>query len=158
MEIGGQSSLRNQKDITVVSKRSDPMKDILIEDLERKSDERGWLIEVLGSKSLEVPHEFGQIHVSVAYPGKIRGNHYHTRKLEWFCVPQGKGLLLLKNLKTGEEKELLMGEGALRTVKITPGIIHAIKNIGDTNMILIVYANESFNADDPDTFYEQILE
>ncbi len=51
-----------------------------------------------------------------------------------------------------------MGEGALRTVKITPGIIHAIKNIGDVDMVLIVYANESFNADDPDTFYEQILE
>jgi len=99
------------------------MKDILIENLDCKSDERGWLIEVLGGKSLEVPHEFGQIHVSVAYPGKIRGNHYHTRKLEWFCVPQGKGLLLLKDLKTGEQKELLMGEGALRTVKITPGIM-----------------------------------
>ncbi|HIL26002.1 MAG TPA: hypothetical protein EYG21_01190, partial [Nitrospinaceae bacterium] len=122
------------------------MKDILIENLDCKSDERGWLIEVLGGKSLEVPHEFGQIHVSVAYPGKTRGNHYHTRKLEWFCVPQGKGLLLLKDLETGEEKELLMGEDALKTVKITPGIIHAIKNIGNTNMVLIVYANESFNS------------
>ena len=40
----------------------------------------------------------------------------------------------------------------------THGIIHAIKNIGDTDMVLIVYSNESFNADDPDTFYEQILE
>jgi len=151
-------SIRDKKDLALVSKRGDSMKGILIEDLDCKSDERGWLIEVLGSKGLEVPHEFGQIHVSVAYPGKIRGNHYHTRKLEWFCVPQGKGLLLLKDLETGEEKELLMGEGALRTVKITPRIIHAIKNIGDTDMVLIVYANESFNADDPDTFYEQILE
>ena len=63
----------------------------------------------------------------------------------------------LKDLKTGEEKEILMGEDALRTVQINPGIIHAIKNIGDTDMVLIVYANESFNADDPDTFYQQIL-
>jgi len=134
------------------------MKDIWIEDLDCKADERGWLIEVLGGESLEVPHKFGQIHVSVAYPGKVRGNHYHTRKLEWFCVAQGKGLLQLKDLKTGEEKEVLMGEGVLRTVRIPPGVIHAIKNIEDTNMVLIVYANESFNADDPDTFYEQILE
>jgi UDP-2-acetamido-2,6-beta-L-arabino-hexul-4-ose reductase len=66
--------------------------------------------------------------------------------------------LLLKDLETGEEKELIMGEGALKTVKITPGIIHAIKNIGNTNMVLIVYANESFNSEDPDTFYEKILE
>lgn len=134
------------------------MKDIRVEDLDRKADERGWLIEVLGGKNLGVPHEFGQIHVSIAYPGKVRGNHYHTRKLEWFCVPKGKGLLQLKDSKTGEEKEILMGEGALRTVQITPGVIHAIKNIGDTDMVLIVYANESFNANDPDTFYEQILE
>ena len=42
------------------------MKNIRIEDLDRKSDERGWLIEVLGGKSLQAPHEFGQIHVSVA--------------------------------------------------------------------------------------------
>ena len=134
------------------------MKNTRIDDLDRKVDERGWLIEVLGGKSLDAPHEFGQIHVSIAYPGKVRGNHYHTRKLEWFCVPQGKGLLLLKDLKTGKQKELLMGEDALRTVKITPSIIHAIKNIGDTDMVLIVYANESFDADDPDTFYEKILD
>jgi len=134
------------------------MKNIRIDDLDRKSDERGWLIEVLGGKSLDVPHEFGQIHVSIAYPGKVRGNHYHTRKLEWFCVPQGKGLLRLKDLKTGEQKEVLMGEGALRTVYISPGVIHAIKNIGETNMALIVYANESFDPNDPDTFYKKILE
>ena len=134
------------------------MKDIRVDNLERKSDERGWLIEVLGGKSLEASHEFGQIHVSVAYPGKVRGNHYHRRKLEWFCVPTGKGLLLLKDLKTGLEKKVLMGDGALRTVHIAPGIIHAIKNIGDTDMVLIVYANESFDPDDPDTFYEKILE
>jgi UDP-2-acetamido-2,6-beta-L-arabino-hexul-4-ose reductase len=134
------------------------VKDIRVDDLDRKSDERGWLIEVLGGKSLDASHEFGQIHVSVAYPGKVRGNHYHTRKLEWFNVPTGKGLLRLKDLKTGEEKDIIMGEGDLRTVHIPPGVIHAIKNIGETDMVLIVYANESFDPDDPDTFYEQILE
>jgi UDP-2-acetamido-2,6-beta-L-arabino-hexul-4-ose reductase len=134
------------------------MKDIRVDDLDRKSDERGWLIEVLGGKSLDASHEFGQIHVSVAYPGKVRGNHYHTRKLEWFNVPMGKGLLRLKDLKTGEEKDIIMGEGDLRTVHIPLGVIHAIKNIGETDMVLIVYANESFDPDDPDTFYEQILE
>jgi UDP-2-acetamido-2,6-beta-L-arabino-hexul-4-ose reductase len=131
------------------------MKDIRTDDLERKSDERGWLIEVLGGKSLDAPHEFGQIHVSVAYPG---GNHYHTRKLRWFNIPSGKGFLRLKDLKTGEVKDVLMGEGELRTVHITPGAIHAIKNIRERDMVLIVYANESFDPDDPDTFYEQILE
>ena len=134
------------------------MKNIEILDLEKKSDERGWLIEVLGGDLSEGCKEFGQLHVSVAYPGKVRGNHYHTRKVEWFCVPAGKGLLLLKDRKTGEPREVLMGVNNLKTIKIEPGAIHAIKNIGEEDMVLIVYSNESFDPEDPDTFYEKILE
>ena len=134
------------------------MKNIEILDLEKKSDERGWLIEVLGGDLAEGCKEFGQLHVSVAYPGKVRGNHYHTRKVEWFCVPAGKGLLLLKDRETGEAREVLMGINNLKTIKIEPGAIHAIKNIGEEDMVLIVYSNESFDPEDPDNFYEKILE
>ncbi len=134
------------------------MKGIQVEDLEKKSDERGWLIEVLGQESLRPDESFGQVHVSVAVPGKVRGNHYHTRKLEWFCVPTGKGLLLLKDRLTGQEEEVIMGEDYLKTVKIVPNVIHAIKNIGDKEMVLIVYSNEMFDPEDPDTIYERILD
>ena len=134
------------------------MKNIEILDLDKKSDERGWLIEVLGGELPEGCEEFGQLHVSVAYPGKVRGNHYHTRKVEWFCVPAGQGLLLLKDQETGETREVIMGVNNLKTIKIQPGTIHAIKNIGEDDMVLIVYANESFDPEDPDTYYEQILE
>ena len=134
------------------------MKNIEILDLDKKSDERGWLIEVLGGELPEGCEEFGQLHVSVSYPGKVRGNHYHTRKVEWFCVPAGQGLLLLKDQETGETQEVIMGVNNLKTIKIQPGTIHAIKNIGEDDMVLIVYANESFDPEDPDTYYEQILE
>lgn len=134
------------------------MKNIEILDLDKKSDERGWLIEVLGGELPEGCKEFGQLHVSVAYPGKVRGNHYHTRKVEWFCVPAGKGLLLLKDRKTEETREVMMGADNLKTIKIEPGAIHAIKNIGEDDMVLIVYSNEPFDPGDPDTFYEKILE
>ena len=134
------------------------MKNIEILDLDKKSDERGWLIEVLGGELPEGCEEFGQLHVSVAYPGKVRGNHFHTRKVEWFCVPAGQGLLLLKDQETGETQEVIMGVNNLKTIKIQPGTIHAIKNIGEDDMVLIVYANESFDPEDPDTYYEQILE
>ena len=77
-----------------------------IQDLDKKSDERGWLIEVLGGELPEGCKEFGQLHVSVAYPGKVRGNHYHTRKVEWFCVPTGTGQLLLKDRETGRSVRL----------------------------------------------------
>ncbi len=134
------------------------MKNMEIFDLDKKSDERRCLIEVLGGELPEGCKEFGQLHISVAYPGKVRGNHYHTRKIEWFCVPAGKGLLLLKDRETGETREVMMGVNNLKTIKIQPGTIHAIKNIGEDDMVLIVYANESFDPEDPDTYYEKILE
>ena len=68
--------------------------------------------------------------MAVAPPGKVRGNHYHNRKIEWFFVPMGTALLLLKDLETEKEEEVIMGEDHLKTVKITPGIVHAIKNTG----------------------------
>jgi UDP-2-acetamido-2,6-beta-L-arabino-hexul-4-ose reductase len=46
----------------------------------------------------------------------------------------------------------------LKTIKIEPGTIHAIKNIGEEDMVLLVYANEKFDPEDPDTYYEKILE
>ena len=71
------------------------MRDIEITDLKKRTDERGWLIEVLRGESLNSTREFGQIFVSVAPPRKVRGNHYHTRKTEWFCVPVGTKKVLL---------------------------------------------------------------
>ena len=134
------------------------MRDIEIIELKKRSDERGWLIEALRGESMNGSREFGQIFVSVAKPGKVRGNHYHNRKIEWFCVPTGIALLLLKDPDSGEELEIPMGEDNPKTVKITPPIIHAIKNVGDKDMVLMVYVNETFNSSDPDTFYQKILE
>ena len=71
---------------------------------------------------------------------------------------EAKGLLLLKDRETGETREVVMGVNNLKTIKIEPGTIHAIKNVGAEDMVLIVYANESFDSEDPDTYYEQILE
>ena len=50
------------------------------------------------------------------------------------------------------------GINNLKTIKIEPGAIHAIKNIGEGDMVLIVYSNERFDPEDPDTYYEKILE
>ena len=134
------------------------MRDVEITELKKRSDERGWLVEALRVESMDSNRAFGQIFVSVAKPGKVRGNHYHNRKIEWFCVPTGSGLLLLRDPDSGEELEVLMGEENPRTVKITPPIIHAIKNVGDKDMVLIVYVSETFDPADPDTFYQKILE
>jgi UDP-2-acetamido-2,6-beta-L-arabino-hexul-4-ose reductase len=78
--------------------------------------------------------------------------------VEWFCVPTGTGLLLLKDRETGETREVMMGVNDLKTIKIEPGAIHAIKNIGEGDMVLLVYSSETFDPKDSDTYYEKILE
>jgi UDP-2-acetamido-2,6-beta-L-arabino-hexul-4-ose reductase len=78
--------------------------------------------------------------------------------VEWFCVPTGTGLVLLKDRETGETFEVMMGINNLKTIKIEPGAIHAIKNVGEGDMVLLVYSSERFDPEDPDTFYEKILD
>ena len=69
-----------------------------------------------------------------------------------------KCVKVVKDLKTGEEMEVVMGENEPKTVKITPGVVHAIKNTGDKDMVLLVYVNEQFDPTDPDTIYKKILD
>ena len=78
--------------------------------------------------------------------------------MEWFCVPTVTGQLLLKYRETGEIEKMMMGVDDLKTIRIDPGTIHAIKNVGEGDMVLLVYANEKFDPEDPDTYYENILE
>jgi len=132
--------------------------DINITKLDKKSDERGWVAEVLRFESISnKKKEFGQIYMTTANPGFVKGNHYHIRKTEWFCVIRGKALLLLKDRKTGEEKEISMSGSELRIVEIPINVIHAIKNVGKDEMHLLAYIDESYNSSDPDTFMEKIL-
>ena len=117
-----------------------------------KKDDRGWLAEIVRPE--DVGEEgFGQILVTTAGPGHTKGNHYHKRKTEWYCVLQGKGILTLIDNKTQEKKKLVMGERNMVLVKILPHHFHSIKNVGKSEMVLLVYVNEPFDPSDPDTFY-----
>jgi UDP-2-acetamido-2,6-beta-L-arabino-hexul-4-ose reductase len=118
------------------------------EKLEIKKDERGSLIEVF--KFLGV----GQVFYSTTNPGFTRGNHYHTRKIERFCVIEGEGLIRLRNRETNEIKEYKVSGKNPETVEMTIGWTHNIKNVGEGEMKLIVWANEVFDPNDPDTFAE----
>lgn len=127
------------------------MMEINIKNLNIKEDERGWLSEILKKDHLK-NKEFGQIFITVAKPGKVKGNHYHKRKEEWFCVIKGEGKLLMEDINTKEKKEIEMGKKNLVAVQFLPNIAHSIKNIGEEDMYLLVYVSEVFNEDDTDTF------
>lgn len=126
-----------------------------IKKLTVKKDDRGWLAEIIRTE--DVNSQFGQILVTTALPGKTKGNHYHKRKKEWYIVIKGKGLLRLKDSKTSEIKELILDSKDLTLVEMPLNVIHAIKNIGDEELFLLVYISEAFDAKDPDTYYEQSI-
>ena len=126
-----------------------------LKNIEKHTDERGWLVEIL--RDDEIKEEIKQVYFSTSKPGAIRGNHYHTRKVEWFSVVKGKAKLVLEDNDSKERKELILSEDNPAIVKITPHITHAIQNIGDDEMYLIVIVNEVFNPDDADTFFVNLI-
>jgi len=118
--------------------------------LEVKKDDRGKLIEVF-----KIPG-FGQVLYSTSKPGVLRGNHYHTRKEEKFFVIEGKAKITLRNRETGEIKEFFVDGGSPEIIDIPKNWVHNIKNTGQGELKLLVWANEVYNPDDPDTFAEEV--
>lgn len=119
--------------------------------LNQKTDNRGRVFEVLRHE--HVPEgNFGQLYVFTGYTGSVKGNHYHTRKTEWFCVIAGEGELILYDWES-QRRECISLTGEYPTVVMIPaGIPHAIRNLGDNEMITLAYITESYNSEDPDTY------
>jgi dTDP-4-dehydrorhamnose 3,5-epimerase-like enzyme len=124
---------------------------IKIKKLDEKKDSRGSFVEILRSEEVNFVN-FGQISLTTAFPGEIKGKHYHKRKTEWYCVIKGNGLLTLIDNTTKKEKKIRMGEKNMVVVEISPNIYHFIENVDKTNMYLLLYITESYNPEDPDTF------
>lgn len=128
---------------------------ITIKNLEIKKDKRGWLIEIIRAEDVG-NKKFGQILITVANPGQTKGNHYHKRKTEWYCVLKGRGILTIINRKTKEKKEIKMGEKNMVLIKIPVNHLHWIENVGKNEMMLLAYTDEVFNSNDPDTYKDTL--
>lgn len=126
-----------------------PTVDPTPEPLEIKADERGKLVV-----AFKFPGT-GQCFYSTTKPGGIRGNHYHLRKIETFCVIEGKGRVRLRNRDTGEIKECTLSGEKPETIAMPINWAHNITNIEDKEMKLLVWVNEVFDPKDPDTYHEE---
>lgn len=115
------------------------------------TDSRGWLFELIKSE------HFGQIFVSTTHPGITRGNHGHDTKVEKFCVIQGRGVIRFRHVATGETAAYEVSGEKIQIVDIPPGYTHSIENTGGTEMITLFWANEIFNPEKTDTYYEKVL-
>jgi len=113
---------------------------------EIKSDNRGWLFELMKS-----PHA-GQIFVSTTRPGYIRGNHYHDTKVEKFCLVKGKARITLRRVDAEEKIVYDVDDARIRVVDIPPGYTHSIENTGSEDCIVLFWANEVFDSSRPDTY------
>ena len=112
----------------------------------RHGDPRGVFVEMLKTP------DCGQFSYFTAHPGITRGEHYHHSKTEKFLVIKGTAHFGFRHITTGERYELVTKGGEARIVETVPGWTHNITNIGDDEMIVMLWANEIFDQKKPDTF------
>ena len=118
--------------------------------LDMKSDERGSFTEFIKSD------EKGQVSVNIAKPGITKGNHWHHTKNEKFLVVSGEAVIAFR--KVGEEEviEYRVSGDDLKVVDIPCGYTHNIQNVGNTDLVTVMWVNEVFNQNKPDTFFEKV--
>ncbi|WP_127347775.1 UDP-2-acetamido-2,6-beta-L-arabino-hexul-4-ose reductase [Pseudidiomarina mangrovi] len=109
-------------------------------------DERGVFVEMLKTP------DAGQFSFFTAHPGITRGGHYHHTKTEKFLVIKGKASFKFRHMVTGEFYELFTDGSQPEIVETVPGWSHDITNVGDEEMVVMLWANEIFDRENPDTY------
>ena len=116
----------------------------------KHADPRGVFVEMLKTS------DSGQFSYFTAHPGITRGGHYHHTKTEKFLVIKGEALFRFRHLLTNELFELRTGGAIPQVVDTIPGWTHDITNIGSEEMIVMLWANENFDRQNPDTIAAKI--
>lgn len=124
----------------------------LITTTTKNSDERGSFIELVRTK------EVGQVSVSFSNKGVIRGNHYHHTKVERFIVIKGKARINFSSIINNDKYSIEVSDENIQIVTIPIGYTHNIENIGNDEMILVIWCNELFDKDRPDTYFKKVEE
>jgi UDP-2-acetamido-2,6-beta-L-arabino-hexul-4-ose reductase len=118
--------------------------------LKLNTDDRGSFVEVFKLEN------GGQVSFSTTKPGITRGNHYHIRKNEKFCVVSGQASIKLRRIGTDKVIEYKVSGEAPSWVEMPIYYTHNITNIGESELVTLFWINEHFNPDDPDTFFEKV--
>ena len=120
-------------------------------DLKMNCDERGSFTELLKMRS------HGQFSVNISKPGITKGQHWHNSKWEFFSVVAGHGLIQERKIGTDEVIEFEVSGEKIQAVHMLPGYTHNIINLSDTdNLVTVMWANEIFDPQHPDTFFEKV--
>ena len=121
-------------------------------DLKMNVDARGSFTELLKT----VDH--GQFSVNISKPGITKGQHWHNSKWEFFIVVSGHGLIQERKIGSDEVLEFEVSGEKIQAVHMLPGYTHNIINLSDTeNLVTVMWANEMFDPNHPDTFGEPVV-
>lgn len=119
--------------------------------LKMNIDERGSFTELLKTDKC------GQFSVNISKPGITKGQHWHHSKWEFFIVVSGHGLIQERKIGTDEIIEFEVSGKKIEAVHMLPGYTHNIINLSDTeDLVTVMWANESFDPNHPDTFFEEV--
>ncbi len=119
--------------------------------LKMNVDARGSFTELLRSDKC------GQISVNISKPGITKGQHWHHTKWEFFIVVSGRGLIQLRKIGTDEVLNFEVSGEKIEAIHMLPGYTHNIINLSDTDdLVTVMWANECFNPNKPDTFFEVV--
>ena len=120
-------------------------------DLKMNVDDRGSFTELLKTT------DHGQFSVNISKPGITKGQHWHNSKWEFFIVVSGHGLIQERKIGSDEVIEFEVSGDKIQAVHMLPGYTHNIINLSDTeNLVTVMWANEMFDPNHPDTFGELV--
>ncbi len=126
-------------------------KEKTIFDLKMNCDDRGSFTELLKTANC------GQFSVNISKPGITKGQHWHNSKWEFFIVVAGHGLIQERKIGTDEVIEFEVSGDKIQAVHMLPGYTHNIINLSETeNLVTVMWANEQFDPNHPDTFFEKV--
>lgn len=119
--------------------------------LKMNIDARGSFTELLRSDKC------GQVSINISKPGITKGEHWHNTKWEFFIVVSGHGLIQERKIGSDEVLEFEVSGDDIKAIHMLPGYTHNIINLSDSeNLVTVMWANESFDPNHPDTFFEKV--
>ena len=120
-------------------------------ELKMNCDARGSFTELLRSEKC------GQVSVNISKPGITKGEHWHNTKWEFFIVVSGKGLIQQRRVGSDEVLNFEVSGDKIEAVHMLPGYTHNIINLSDTeDLVTVMWANEAFDPNKPDTYFEKV--
>ena len=119
--------------------------------LKMNVDDRGSFTELVHTLNV------GQVSINISKPGITKGQHWHNTKWEFFIVVAGHGLIQERKLGTDDIIEFEVSGDNIQCIHMLPGYTHNIINLSDTeNLVTVMYCNEIFNPNKPDTYFEKV--